>query len=347
MSDLPQTRSEQPLAWRIAQIAVWAVGLGILLLLLLRPEIGLHAFWNVLIPVAPLVLVLMPGVWRNVCPLASTALFPRHQGRSRRVQMSAATQSWLQLLGVILLLLIVPLRHVSFDLDARTTFTLLAVAGFAAASLGSIFDWKSAWCAGACPVHPVERLYGSSPAILPSNAHCTECVQCSTPCPDSTGGKLDVDNRSRPLRSWTAILMAGVFPGFVWGWFQVPDYLPGEGLGHLGLAYGLPLGAGLATLVLYCLARRLGSDSDRLTRIFAAAAVACYYWYRIPALGGFGPHPGDGMLVDLRGVVPEWAPTLSRALSTALLGAWLVFGLGRHRIWQVRPPLAAATRQTD
>ena len=62
-------------AWRAAQVAVWLVGVGIVVLLFWAQEIGIHAFWNVLIPVAPALVAFAPGLWRNICPLASTALF--------------------------------------------------------------------------------------------------------------------------------------------------------------------------------------------------------------------------------------------------------------------------------
>lgn len=64
-------------AWAIVQYAVWLCGAAAFLALLLRPQLGLHAIWNVLIPAAPAVFVFLPGVWRNICPLGASALFTR------------------------------------------------------------------------------------------------------------------------------------------------------------------------------------------------------------------------------------------------------------------------------
>ena len=47
--------------------------------------------------------------------------------------------------------------------------------------------------------------------------------------------------------------MAGGFAGFIWGWFQVPDFSGDEGWRHLDLAYGLPLGGLAVTLALFLL----------------------------------------------------------------------------------------------
>lgn len=148
-------------------------------------------------------------------------------------------------------------------------------------------------------------------------------------------------------RQLAGILMVAAFPGFIWGWFQVSDYTGSEGWAHLAQAYGYPFAAAAATLALFLALRRAVPARHELLlrRTFAAAAIACYYWYRLPALFGFGPFPGDGMLVDLRSVLPASFPTISRIATTALFVWWLI---GRRRIqrtWLIRPPYAsAATR---
>ena len=60
--------------WRLLQVLVWIVGLVIFLALIFYPSIGLLLFWNILIPVAPALLVVATGVWRNICPLSTTNL---------------------------------------------------------------------------------------------------------------------------------------------------------------------------------------------------------------------------------------------------------------------------------
>ena len=138
-------------------------------------------------------------------------------------------------------------------------------------------------------------------------------------------------------------ILTGGFVGFVWGWFHVPDFAPGEGWSHLATAYALPFaGLGL-TLGLFLLLRTLLPARRQRTLVlgFAAAAVACYYWYRLPALFGFGPFPGDGMLVDAREVLPAWFPTASRVTTTALFLWWLVVRRDPRRSWASRPEYAA------
>src|SRR5690242_18741372 len=74
--------------WWWVQWAVWGVGMFIWVALIAWPRLGLHLLWNVLIPVAPALLVLAPGVWRNVCPLGSMAMAPSRMGWSRQKQMA-------------------------------------------------------------------------------------------------------------------------------------------------------------------------------------------------------------------------------------------------------------------
>ncbi len=329
--------------WRMTQVVVWLVGLTILALLVALPQVGIHAFWNVLIPVAPAVLVFVPGVWRNVCPMGSTTLAPRHADRSRRRHVSSEWHGRLALGGVLLLLLVVPLRHVVLDLNGPATaltIVLLAAIGLVA---GRFFEWKSGWCSGLCPVHPVERLYGQEPLLTAPNMHCRSCERCVTACPDSMVSLHPLAGGPSTVERIAGTLMVGGFAGFIWGWFQVPDYAGMEGWAHLAEAYGYPLVGMAATLVLFLMLMRSVEERHRhlVVRTFAAAAVVCYYWYRLPALFGFGPFPGDGMLVDLTGTLPTWFAAASQAATTLLFGWWLLGKSPSRRSWGVRPAYSA------
>ncbi len=136
--------------------------------------------------------------------------------------------------------------------------------------------------------------------------------------------------------------MIGGFAGYIWGWFHVQDYAASEGYKHLIEAYAWPFGGMLVTLTVYLLLEQILAESHhiRLRRVFAAAAISCYYWYRLPALFGFGPFPGDGMLVDLREVLPGWFPISSHLITTTFFFWWLVLRTSASRAWLIRPPAA-------
>jgi hypothetical protein len=323
----------------VVQVLVWCVGAAILSALIVTPRIGIHAFWNVLIPVAPALLALAPGIWRNVCPMGSTALLPRHLGRSRRRRISEAWQARLSLVGVALLLAIVPLRHVILDTDGPATALAIGILVLAAVCVCSVFEWKSAWCSGACPIHPVEKLYGTRPLLTVSNAHCGPCERCVATCPDSTVAMTPQVSVTRTPSRLAGTLMVGGFAGFVFGWFQVPDYSGGEGWSHLATAYGMPFGWMAVSLALYALVGFFAGPKrkDLVAAAFAGAAIACYYWFRLPALVGFGPFPGDGALIDLRHALPAWLPLVSRGATTIFFAWWFVGRPLRGKSWSVRP----------
>ena len=327
--------------WEWVQRAVLLLGWAVLLTLLAAPEIGLHALWNVLIPAAPLLFVIAPGFWRNVCPLGSSALLPRKAGWSMGRRPSSRARGILVVGGLVLLLVLVPLRHVALDTSGAASAVVLLGLGIIATGLGVIWDWKSGWCSGMCPVHVVEKLYGTRPAVTVTNGHCTRCVGCVGTCPDSTRGMRPPVAR-RGVERAVGRIVTGGFVGFVWGWFRVPDYAADEGWSHLASAYGWPLGAMAVSLAAYLgLSSFLErSKQDVLDRGFAAAALCCYYWFRLPALVGYAPFPGDGMLVDLRGRIPPEALLAARALTSAWVLWWLLLRAAPKRSWSHRPPVA-------
>ena len=329
----------QKAKWLIGQTIAWLLGAAIFLSLILFPEIGLHAFWNILIPCAPAMFAFIPGTWRNICPLSTTALFPRRLGFTRPDFLSFDWQTRLGMVGLAFLLFFIPFRHVMLNLNGPATAVVLAILAIFAIIIGTRFEWKSGWCSGACPVFQVEKLYGSHPALTVPNAHCTTCDQCTAPCIDSTTKHYSFTRYRDTWRNLTTMTMFGGFPGFIWGWFQVPDYSGGEGWNHLPEIYGYPFGAGTITCMAFLAIHRILPPPFhiRLIQTFVAGAISCYYWFRLPALAGFGLFPGDGMLVDLTNTIPEWSVWLSRLGTTCLFFGWFFRSQDARQPWSIRP----------
>ena len=327
--------------WRIAQIFVGLLGLGIFIALIFFPEIGIHAFWNVLIPVAPALFVVAVGLWRNICPLASTSLISRHLGFAKKKKLKVKQQERLQLIAVILLLLIVPLRHTIFDTNGLATAIIISVFALIAMYVSYKYNWKSAWCSGLCPIHPVEKLYGRKSLFVLPNAHCKTCVKCVAPCPDSTPSIHPLYKKKKMLSNKIAgALIIGGFPGFIWGWFHVQDYYNSEGWKHLISTFAYPLIAMTITLVLFLVVKKIVNKKHEiiLINLFAVAAVSVYYWYRLPALIGFGIIQGDGMLINLSKALPNWFPILLQILTTVFFTWWIIFNKKEMSSWVIRPP---------
>jgi len=336
--------------WRIAQILIGLISLSIFFLLIFLPEIGIHAFWNVLIPIAPALLVLATGLWRNVCPLASTSLIPRHLGFSKKKRLKVKQQGKLQLTAVILLFLIVPLRHTIFNTNGQTTALIIGVLALIAFYAGSQYDWKSAWCSGLCPIHPVEKLYGRKSLFTLPNAHCKSCINCVSPCPDDTPSIHPLYNKKKKKTNQkiAETLMIGGFPGFIWGWFHVQDYYNSEGWNHLIFTYAYPLLAMTITLILFLIIKKTLTEKyeKTLINIFATVSISLYYWYRLPALIGFGLFQGDGMLIDLSQSLPYWFSNVLQISTTLFFIWWIVFKKKNRTSWLIRPPYTKQIKPT-
>jgi hypothetical protein len=342
------TRRQSPAAgsklfahWHTIQGIVLVAAVFLVGLLIIRPAFGIAIMWNILIPIAPALIVVAPGLWRNVCPMATLSLLPRYLCLSHEFILPRRWAGLLGLMSVSALFLIVPLRHLSLNTSGPFTALMLLLAATIAFSLGIAFEWRSGWCTSLCPIHPVEKLYGLSPAVTFGNARCDSCRHCTTPCPDSTRSMSPVVTGRSQLEKWLGHGLTGSFVGFIWGWYQLPDY-PGDiGAGEVIAAYLWPFGCASVSLAVYLVARkwlcRSKAARNTLIRIFAAAAVSTYYWYRIPALGGFGPYPGTGLLYDLTGVLPAWAPLISQALTTAFFAWFLVLRESPNASWMTRP----------
>lgn len=345
MSALPSIENTIPVnpdstkLWRILQGLVWFIGAGILYCLFFYPATGVMLFWNILIPVAPFLFVIALGFWRNVCPLATTNLLPRHLGFSRKRKMSAAMSGLLNLLAVMALFIIVPLRHVLFNNNGVATGIMVVCMAAIGVGLGFVYEWKSAWCSGLCPVQPVEKLYGEKVITTFRNAHCDHCQHCVIPCPDSTPHFYPGIAKPTLFHSVSSFLITGGLPGFIWGWFHVPDQHELHGFTNIVDFYTYPVLGLLSTLLLFALLKFIlpRNQHKLLIAFFAASGVSCYYWYRIPSLIGFGPFTGDGRLIDLSHSLPEWVVSMMILMSTLFFFYWLVLRNQPKKSWLSRP----------
>lgn len=326
--------------WRSAQYALLLLGIALLATLLYFPSIGLNLMWNGLIPIAPALVVIAPGLWRNICPMSTFSLLPHRFGFSGRRMLPRRWSAVLTFIGLVALFIIVPLRHLSLDTNAPLTALMLALSALIAISLGMAFEWRSAWCNSLCPIHPVEKLYGQAPAITLPNMRCDECCGCTAPCPDSTRSMNPTLTGSSFIAKVSGYFIVGALVGFIWGWYRLPDYHGTLSANKIVAAFAWPYGGALITLTIFAGTYRwiCRSDANRrlLVKLFATAAVCTYYWYRIPALTGFGPNPGTGMLLDLSGNLPD-LPLLSRTVTTSFFIWFLLLRKETGASWMTRP----------
>lgn len=63
--------------WDVIRVASVMVSLGLAASVALQPEPMLDVVWGMVVPLVPITLLIVPGLWRNVCPLAAVSQLPR------------------------------------------------------------------------------------------------------------------------------------------------------------------------------------------------------------------------------------------------------------------------------
>lgn len=313
----PSTASAR--LWRIAQLAGVGLTLALLAALFLRPAGALTILWSLVIPLVPASLLVAPHLWRNVCPLAtlnmaSNGLLARRSPSPRLIAGGAVA-------GMVLLWVMVPARRILFNTDATMLAVTIAAVAVLALVLGAVFEAKSGFCNALCPVLPVERLYGQAPFIELSNPRCDGCSHCSVKgCIDLAPAHAiaPVVTTMGTGRAWWwsafGIFAAG-FPGFVLGYYLVPDGPLTSALATYGTVAAVTVASSVLTVVL---ASTFTVSARDMMPVLAAAAAGVYYWFASPILAG------------TLALGPAGAVVL-RVVFLGLVGVWLVRAVGKAR----------------
>jgi nitrite reductase (NADH) large subunit len=268
---------------------LWDVagGLSILALLLVVglliawPTEGLKLWWGLLVPCLPLVWFLVPGFWRNVCPLAAVNQFPRRTGATFAITAPAWWKEYAPVFGMFALLTAVAARPFFFNTNAIATAALIGGAFVFAFIGGVVFKGKSGWCSSICPLLPVQRLYGQTPFVTIPNSHCRPCVGCTKNCYDFNPRVAWLADLHDEDQHWTAyrLFFTGAFLGIVVAYFTLPPDLPKwESSAWFLLAVILGVGS------FYMLHTFLKVSVNKLTAVYAASAISVFYWYASPIL---------------------------------------------------------------
>ncbi len=312
------------LVWRIAQATSVVVALAVLATLVLSPALGLFITWSCLVPLVPVSLLLAPGVWRNLCPIAVLSQLPVVFGFGGSTTPAFANRQVAPLIAAVLLFIIVPLRLVVLnDNGPALAAFVLTVVGIGV--VGTLkFRNKSAWCSSICPVLPVERLYGQAPLITVPHRHCSQCTACVRACYDlqpRTSIEILSDGAASPkptalglLSTPTGVFVAA-FPGFVGAYFLVPAQ-------SSVLAIYAYVAAGAAVSTALWSALGLGLGRATLTRLSAGCAAGLYYWFSVPSIAAQA-HKFLGL--------PLCPPNLQLGIQAAFLSFSLGWMLQRSR----------------
>jgi len=294
----------------------------------LTPQLGLNLLWYLFIPLAPMLLLAAPNLWVSVCPISTLQHRVAPTLGARSTRLSPRGTRILRGIGWGVLFLGVPTRHLWFNTVGPATMSACLVVTVLALAFGATRPVLAGWCSGACPIRPVEVMYGQLTLDRRRPEPCTECVGCVPSCV-----------RARPhlgsnelLREPYAFALALAFPGYVFAYFWLDGWEPCTGV-HAGLQgathaawiFGVMVLGGLTTWAMAHGALALGVSRRSALVGAAIAAYSAYYTGVIPEL-----------------VIAWGLPELTRwALlvlpGTVLGAAW--FG------WMRRPHSPQATRR--
>lgn len=326
--------------WFALRAAVLAVALALAATLIAAPSVGLRLFWGLAIPVVPALLVVAPGLWRQVCPMATMNQLPRLRGFSRGATLPAALGEAAFGIAVALFLVAVALRVPLLNHSGAVVGGgILAVLGLAFAG-GVAFKGRSGWCGTFCPLAPIQRIYGQAPLFVVRNGYCNPCVGCQRSCYDFNpraavfSDIYDADPRHAAQRR----LFVGMLPGLILGYFlQGPAPAWGEPMHALVLALACCASAGL-----YVIAVAFSpANPYRVALVFGVAALVAFYAFAGPVVVGTlawlaGAEAPQGLLLTSKGA--------GVALSAALVASGL-FAERRYRASQ-RGDARAGSRAT-
>ncbi|MBV1704720.1 MAG: (2Fe-2S)-binding protein, partial [Hyphomicrobiales bacterium] len=274
-------RRVPPAIWTIARLSALAATIALAALLVLRPGFGLALFWGAAIPALPALFALAPGLWRQICPMATLNQAPRRLGLSfaRDLPRAAGEASYGIAVGAFTAAIL--LRAPLLNRDAH--LVAVGVVGSLALALagGLIFKGRSGWCGTFCPLGPIQRDYGQAPAVPVRNGHCPTCVGCQKSCYDFNPNAAAFADIEDPDRRWGGqrLFFAGMMPGLIVGYFaqaQAPAY------GQF-LRAGVTLAAAAASVgAMEALDRFTSVSRYRLYNSFAAAALVAFYAFAGP-----------------------------------------------------------------
>ncbi len=299
--------------WQTLRFAAIAAAIALSIVLWRHPAVGLPLFWGLAVPLLPFVFFVVPGLWRNLCPLASANQLPRLFGFTRGLVQTQAARNYSYLIGIAFLFAFVTARKFLFNTSGPATALLILGALVGAFLGGLIFQGKSGWCSSICPLLPVQRLYGQTPYVTIANTHCNPCVGCTRNCYDFNPGVAYLADQYEDDRHYSGPrrFFAGVFPGFILAYYlALPTALSPQAV--VGQTVLYMAGSLLTFQVLDYIFR---TRTNTLCALFAAAAINIYYWFSGPAMAA--------ALHQLGHTLPNIFVWAVRSLVLVLSVAWL------------------------
>ena len=312
--------------WSSLRILTLCGTLVVAAILIRHPDIGLRVFWGLMIPVVPALLVIAPGLWRQICPMAFLNQIPRMTHISAARDLPETGRKWAFAVAVLFFFVCIALRAPVLNHNGLIVGIGLFAVLLLALLGGLIFKGRSGWCGTFCPLGPIQRDYGQAPVLVVRNGYCENCVGCQKNCYDFNpraavfGDLYDDDPRYAGQRRFFMAML----PGIIFGYFlqdQHPAYGP--------WIYALILiGSTCASVGVYqTLTSFFSVTPFRAANLFACIALMAFYAFAVPIVVRAFSYLAH---VDL--ALP--AQPLGLALGALLAGVLIYKGRSNERIYE-------------
>jgi NADPH-dependent 2,4-dienoyl-CoA reductase/sulfur reductase-like enzyme/ferredoxin len=271
-------------------------------LLFFKPEVGLVLFWQLLIPLLPLSFAIVPGVWRNICPMALLNQLPRTFGISKEKTLPENLKKVALYTSVITFIIFVLYRHPILNHNGVYLGLVLLSALILALVGGLIYKGRSGWCGTFCPLAPIQKAYGHAPLMLVKNGYCDPCLGCQKNCYDFNPRAAvfsdlnDVDFWWSEKRKFFIALL----PGLIVAFFNT-NYSAEMTLFQYFLSMLTPMATSVG--LFYILHNLLNTGFYKLASLFSMTALSLFYWYGTPVVA-------NGILILFDFPVSEFIVTI-------------------------------------
>ncbi|MCH9853441.1 MAG: FAD-dependent oxidoreductase [Alphaproteobacteria bacterium] len=260
------------------------VAMGALIFALLRfPDLGHLLLWGIAVPLLPLLIMIAPGLWRNICPAATLNQIAPRFNLGLKLKLNPQLRSWCYAFSASLLFILVLLNLVSGPVQFDYSLQILVAFLVIALIMGFIVEGKAGWCGTFCPFSPLERVLGSTPMINNRNSFCKTCVGCQKNCMDYSpraafiSDFYDTQTSYRNLR----VLFTAFVPGFFAGIFfppLFPDIL-GTSIFSNIIAYSI-----LTVGVFHLLRAYAPFSAYRIAHSYVLLSFGSFYYAMLPQI---------------------------------------------------------------
>jgi hypothetical protein len=294
------------IARRLCVVGLAAFGLGFLAF----PEATATLFWWALVPALPVLFLLHPSIWRNVCPLATLSM--GREPEAAAAGAAARPSPWAGAAGVLPFLVLVAWRGTGLEARPMEAGGLLLGLTVFAVFTGRRGTRRDGFCNRFCPLLPIERAYGQRPLVAVHDTRCPSCTLCTPRGCLDLSATAAVPQLLGPRRQGSEWLLtpfgafAAALPGFIVAYFLTTPSEP-EGILRLAgtLALGLMASWTLAVVFVWLTRPRWSAALPTL----GALSAGLYYGFAAPSAAvawGWAPEVGVVLQVALVLFVLTW-----------------------------------------